>query len=253
MAKTTKQSAFDELHKLLDEMRRDGRVLNPTEIAERFAEAGLSVSVADLPEFVSVLVKGFGRGAGVCYVPGVLLQVLGMLLERRSCRTICDPWSGLGVTLAKVQETTKPDKAIAITTNEGEAALGRVLLPVAEWRVGDPCQLVNELNSDLDVLASVLPFGACRANPTEVIGVDGSAHSLRDDLGHLILAVASLRLSKEGTGLFVVPESFFSRTSVIREFDKLGLGIKAALALPAGAFEPYVRIATYLVRLFNFY
>ncbi|MGC3976191.1 MAG: hypothetical protein QM771_17660, partial [Nitrospira sp.] len=67
-------------------------------------------------------------------------------------------------------------------------------------------------------------------------------------MGHLILVATALRLSENGIGLFVVSNSFFwSARSVKHHFKDLGLGIEAALALPAGAFAPYMNIQTTLV------
>jgi hypothetical protein len=98
------------------------------------------------------------------------------------------------------------------------------------------------------VVASILPFGAKTGRSITLTGTDGHPVELRDDLGHLILAAATARLSKDGLGLFVIPPSFFfSQRSVFRQFQALGFGVEAALALPSGSFAPYTNIPTYLV------
>ena len=66
----------------------------------------------------------------------------------------------------------------------------------------------------------------------------------------MILVASSMKLSPNGVGLFVLPQSFFvSEKSVLRKLDTFGLGIAAALAIPSGAFAPYTNIPTYLVMI----
>lgn len=241
------QNLFNELRKLRNEIVHGVHRLNSADLAKRFSELGLSVPECDLPHFTSILLHVFGRDAGLYYVPKSILALLPKLIEERSIDIICDPWAGIGGILASVQETTQSTKAFALSQNDEEATLGRVLVPTAEWLVGDPCQLLSTLPDNLDVVASVLPFGMRRSKPMEVQASGGTSFSLQD-LGHQILAASSLRLSSDGIGIFVIPQSFFiSPRSVLRQFDTLGLGITAAFALPSGAFAPYANISTYLV------
>jgi hypothetical protein len=145
-------------------------------------------------------------------------------------------------------KTTRVGKSFAFTMNESDAVFGRALLNATEWHVGNPCQLLSVLPANLDVVTSVLPFGFRASEALNVQITDGARLTLQGDLADLILVASSLKLSINGIGLFVVPQSFLhSQRSVFRQFNTLGLGIVAALALPSGAFAPYTSIPTYLV------
>ena len=72
-------------------------------------------------------------------------------------------------------------------------------------------------------------MGAKARNPLTVTDIAGEKVELRDDLGNLVMVSASLRLSSNGVGLFVVtPSFFFSQRSVFRHFSELGLAAEAA-------------------------
>ena len=243
-----KPELFNELRKLRNEIAHHALPLDSVELANRLSALGLTIPAAELPEFVATLLKAFGGQTGAYYVPHLLVQVLSKILEGRSATVACDPWAGIGTVLATARETVHATKLLAFTRNEAEAALGRILVTSAEWQVGEPLELLNSLNTDLDVIVSVPPFGAKSNRSLVLTRLDGTSIDLQDDLGNLILTASAARLSLRGIGLFVVPASFFfSQRSVFREFSWLGLGVEAALALPSGAFAPDANISTYLV------
>ena len=242
-----KPDLFNELRKLRNEIAHGMASADPVALANRLSALGLSIPAAELPKLIPAILKVFGDRSGIYYVPHLLVQVLSKILEGRSATAACDPWAGIGAVLAAAQEAVHATKALAFTQNEAEAALGRVLVPSADWQVGEPIELLKSLNTDLDVIVSVLPFGAKSNHPLTLLAPDGQSIDLQDDLGNLILAASTARLGPGGIGLFVVPASFFfSQSSVTREFAGLGFGVEAALALPPGAFAPYANISTYL-------
>jgi hypothetical protein len=84
--------------------------------------------------------------------------------------------------------------------------------------------------------------------PVELQGETGQSSRRHGDLGQILLAAGSMRLSPDGIGIFVVPPNFFfAKQSVLSDMPRLGLGIEAAFALPSSSFAPYTSIATYLV------
>lgn len=243
-----KPELFTELRKIRNEIAHGARPPAPAALAARFSQLGLSISEAELPELIPTILKAFAGNARYYYVPQLLLQVMKKLLDGRSAGVVCDPWAGLGAILATVSDAAHAAKAFAFTQNEAELALGRVLVSAAEWQLGEPLQLLNSLKTNVDVVASILPFGAKSIHPIVLTGQDGKQIELRDDLGNLILVAAAMRLSADGVGLFVIPSSvFFSQRSVLHQFITLGLTVEAALALPSGSFAPYTNIPTYLV------
>lgn len=64
---------------------------------------------------------------------------------------------------------------------------------------------------------------------------------VRDHPDHLMLLLASMKLTPDGTGFFVVPPGFFSKRSahnVHANLRRFGVFVNAALSLPSGTFEP---------------
>jgi len=182
------------------------------------------------------------------FVPNIVLKAVENLLESVCARIVCDPWAGVGTLAATVKEITKAERMLVCTPNENAASVGKNVIRYAEWHVNDPLEWLDTLDCDLDVVASVLPFGAKSNRSVTLTTVAGKPIELRDKLGNLIMAKAAVRLSEEGIGLFVVtPSFFFSPRSVLRQFNSLGLGIEAALELPSSTFTPYTSIKTCLV------
>jgi hypothetical protein len=182
------------------------------------------------------------------FVPNIVLKAVEDILEGVSARIVCDPWAGVGTLAATVKEITKAERVLVCTHNENAASEGKNIIRYAEWHVNDPLEWLDTLDCDLDVVTSVLPFGAKSKRSVTLTTVAGKPIELRDKLGNLIMAKAAVQLSEEGIGLFVVtPSFFFSQRSVLRQFNSLGLGIEAALELPPSTFTPYTSIKTCLV------
>lgn len=237
-----------DIWNIFDEMRSSGKGFEPTIFADRISELGLSFSAAELPALTQSIVKAFGGRGGEHFVPQLLMQVVAKILNGRSADVVCDPWAGLGAMLANVCEATHSTKAFAFTQNTAELALGRALVRNAEWELGEPLQLISSLKSEIDVAASILPFGMKSNRPIVLKGQDGNLIELQGDFGNQILVATAKRLNKDGVGIFVITASFFfSQRSILRQFAELGLAIDAAFALPPGAFAPYANISTYLV------
>lgn len=244
-----KEELFEaKLSQYLTIVQRKGGQLNLAGLTDHLLKEKVVISPEDVLNAGSKVAKIFRRHAGYLYTPSVLREVIAQLLIGRSATTICDPWAGLGTILAAAQEMVSASKCIAFNLNASEGDLGRVLFPGADWRIGQPLRLLDELAEPLDVVVSNLPFGV-RANETLILnGQDGEKIELRDDLAHLILTSATARLNADGLGIFVVPPSFFfSKRSVLHQFKALGFGVAAAFELPSGTFAPYTSIATYLV------
>lgn len=181
------------------------------------------------------------------FVPNIVLKAVEDILEGVSARIVCDPWAGVGTLAATVKEITKAERVLVCTRNENAASEGKNIIGDAEWHVNDPLEWLDTLDCDLDVVTSVLPFGAKSNRSVTLTTLAGKPIELRDKLGNLIMAKAAVRLSEEGIGMFVVPLSFFFQHSVLRQFNSLGLGIEAALELPSSTFTPYTSIKTCLV------
>lgn len=240
---------LNELRKLRNEMAHGLAPVEPTALAERLTSLGISIPSDELPELMPTILRMFGgHHPGHLHLPPVLSDILTKLLEGRSARTLCDPWAGLGTMLAIAQRALRASRCIAFNTNASEGTLAKALFPQAERTIGEPLTLLETLATPIDIVIGCLPFGARASKTLTLADTTGNPVELRDDLGNLILAAATARLSENGVGLFVVPPSFFfSERSVLKRFAELGFNVDAALALPPGSFAPYTAISTYLL------
>ncbi len=223
--------------------------VDPTSLAKRLKSLGITIPPDQLEDLIPTILQTFGgRNAGHLHIPSVLSDVVAKLLEGRSAKNVCDPWAGLGTMLAIAQRATSSPRCIAFNLNASEGELGKALFPQAEWSIGQPLNLLSELKDSINVFVSCLPFGARTNESLELTDTSGNSVEIKDDLGNLILAASTHRLSENGVGIFVVPTSFFfAERSVLKRFGELGFNVDAALALPPGSFAPYAAISTYLL------
>jgi len=246
----------DKLFKMMDDLRNQvahdvGRIDSPA-IAKRLEEIAVSIPPSELHLVIPKLLGVLGFHAGEYVVPHVVLQTVRELVEGHAAKVVCDPWAGLGQMASTIQEVTKAPKVLAFTPRVDAATFGRALVKQIEWQTGEPLSLLDQFNGQIDVAASVLPFGAKSGQPVTLTAASGEEVELRDDLGNLILAAVTRKLSKDGIGLFVVtPSFFFSQRSVRWQFEELGIGMEAALALQSGTFAPYTNMPAYLVVVRN--
>lgn len=241
-----KQELLQQLRTLRNEIAH-GQRPDAESLGKWAQDLGVSVSSADLQGFLAELLRGFNN-AGEHFVPPVLLDVASCLLEGFSAGVACDPWAGFGVLAARVHEAAHASKTIACVRNPSNVALARVLAPQLDWQIGDPLALLAALSEPLDVVAAVLPFGVQADQAVELLDMSGEPVRCNGELGPIVLAAAAMRLSPEGIGLFVVsPSFFFGQRSILRNLPRLGLGVEAALALPAGSFAPFSSTSAYLI------
>ena len=221
---------------------------NTEELATVLQKEAIQFSPSELPALGAFITGSFGRQGTLITAPDWLVAVFSGLVQGRTVNTICDPWAGIGLLIGVIQEATQAKSALAFAPSMSDAMLGKVLVENAEWKVESPIDLLSSQNSEIDLMASILPFHVKASQPLTVRGLDGSDIVLRNDIGNQILVAASMRLSAEGIGLFVVPSSFFFLgSSVFQHFGALGLSLDAALALPAGTFAPQTGIPTSLI------
>ena len=244
-----KLELLNELRRLRNEMAHGLAPVDPSALAERLNSLGISIPSDQLPELIPTILQAFGgHHAGHLHLSPVLSDVIPKLLSGRSAQTLCDPWAGIGMMLAIAQRAVSASRCIAFNMNASEGALAKALFPQVEWTIGQPLKLLEMLAAPIDIVVSCLPFGARTNEALPLADTAGNSIELKDDLGNLILAAATARLSENGVGLFVVPPSFFfTERSVLKRFADLGFNVDAALALPPGSFAPYTAIATYLL------
>lgn len=245
----SEQSFTSKLWDLFED-RRGSHPSNyaPAELAAIFADRKLLPQQHEIPEVTNLLAKLSGARGGPMPIPPVLLTAISKILSSHSANTILDPWAGLGALLAIAQQAVSAERCIGYNQDTSEGELANTLFPQAEWSIGQPLTLLQTLDEPIDVVVSCLPFGVRTSESLTLADTAGNPIDLKDELGNLILAATTARLSEDGVGLFVVlPSFFFSRRSILKRFPDLGFSAEAALALPPGSFAPYTSISTYLL------
>jgi hypothetical protein len=241
---------LNELRKIASLVWMHSRTgMDPDAIAKRINSLGISIPSDQMTELIPAIRQNFlGLYSGHFNLPPVLSDILPRLLEGRSAGTLCDPWAGLGMMLAIAQRAVGASRCVAFNNNASQGTLAKAFFPHAEWTIGQPLALIETMLEPIDIVVSCLPFGAKTNEKLTLPDTAGNQVELTDELGNLILAAVTARLSVNGVGLFVVPPSFFlAKRSVLKRFAILGVNVDAALALPPGSFAPYTAISTYLL------
>lgn len=188
------------------------------------------------------------RYIGQYHVPQLIIDVLRQLLVGQTATKVCDPWAGIGRIIAELQKNTGAQTAVALAKNDKEVEVGKTIARDADWYIGDPLHMVNELPNDFDVVASCLPFGGKTSEPFIATQTSGETIEIKGTISDRYVVAFSKKLKHEGVAIFIVtPSFFFSQTSALKYFDSLGIGVEAALALPSGTFSPYTGVSTYLL------
>lgn len=127
---------FNELRKIRNQIAHGGEAADPAIVVTRLSDLGLVISAAEIERLRPTILRTLGGHSS--YVPSLIIQAMGALLEGHSARTVCDPWAGIGTVVTALAEITNAAKAFAFTPNNEEAILGQVLARNAEWQIGDP-------------------------------------------------------------------------------------------------------------------
>ena len=138
-----------ELWQKLDKIR-GFEFRDPKELADLLQKEGIHFKSSELTQWGQILATRFGRHFGEFHVPEWLAGIFDSLIEGVAATTICDPWAGIGLLVAVVREAAQAKLTLAFTRNESEAALGRVLVPNADWRIGDPFELLDSVENQID-------------------------------------------------------------------------------------------------------
>lgn len=243
------QELLQRLRHLRNEIAHGVHRADGEAVAQQLRHLGITVPTEDLQWFVSDLLRDMGSG-GEHFVPPSLLDVVRGLLEGTKAAIVLDPWAGVGVLAAAVKDASQAVQAIAYGTSPGTLALAKALAPQLEWRLAkitDPLACLKDVPGSIDVAACIPPMGMKAPEAIEVASASGSTVSTRD-VGQALLAACGTRLSPGGRALFVLPAGpFFSTESILRQLPSLGLGIEAALELPAGSFAPFANVSAYLL------
>lgn len=188
------------------------------------------------------------RRSSIC--PPSIVNFILAFVEPLSPQQVLDPWMGVGSLIIPVAEVTKPSLAVGISPNPQDIEIASTI-PTGDnlsFVAADPLDWLEHDEKTFDLVVSCPPIGIQREGLT-LQTVDGPI-SIRDDVASLVLLKACLKLSQDGTALFVVPPGFTfrqKRTSVYGNLARFGLYVDALVSVPAGTFAPATGIETSLI------
>ena len=247
MKKSKPQAISETARKAISKLR-GVEFRSPDELADYLRKENAQFTARDLIVFGHILATRFRRYGGMYSLPEWLAAAFNEIAGDNAAQTICDPWAGIGLLLGALRESSKTKTALAFTQNSGEMALGKALVPQAEWKLGDPVHLISQSSAELDLVACILPMNLHSRQPLKLTLPSGEVAEVADDVGNQLLVASTMRLSPSGIALFVVtPSVFFLQRSVFHRLNDFGIGIEAAFYLPSGTFAPYTNIPAYLV------
>lgn len=198
-----------------------------------------------VPEIADRIARFLGDNSGTGLVPPPVIQFVEEYVKRLHIKSVLDPSAGYGSLVAASQRSTGAEHAVACDLMGEATQIGSLLNPSADWHHGDFLALRPTLLQEFDLVVSVLPFGY---RSTYSQPMDTTWDHVSRDVGFQILVQSASLLGDDGAGIFVTTPSFlWARESPINRLGEWGLGVEAALSLPAGAFEPYTSISTSLV------
>ena len=197
------------------------------------------------------LEERFGGESGCLLLPVGLAKFAGKFLQGRPKRTLLNSWFGLGVFSLLLQELVSPEEHVAFSGDprsiEAHAALFN--MDHIELVVDESLEALRFVERRFDLVAGSPPFGEA-GNPL-VVPVDGQDLEIEDDLGFEVIFLSCLALADEGTGIFIVPNTFFRTASrgckTLDMLKSVGFRIEAAIELPRDTFLPQESISTHLV------
>ncbi len=108
-----------------------------------------------------------------------------------------------------------------------------------EWVHAGPTEALPSLG-EFDLIVSSPPWGL--PNQTITINESNEEIEVRDSGTYVLVLESARHLSKNGIGIFLLPNGFFFHQGKALARDALarcGLYVNAVIALPAGAFSPF--------------
>lgn len=238
----------DSIWKIADSMR--GERFDVAKLVRQCKEAGIPVGVQEL----LFIIQRLGRRDGEYFVPTDVAEFVAKLLEPASPKTMLDPWAGVGLLTLPLNQYLRPRRCEALSPNAAACEVFKMLEGSAGINIQctDPLLALAQSPDRYDAVVGNTPFGMRGREPL-VVQVGAEKRRVRDDYGNLLILQSCLRLSENGLGVFIVPNSFFfasgGKGKARRVLEELGFRVTAAIVLPAGTFHPLTSLTTHIVVL----
>ena len=237
-----------EIGKLMDQMRSNINVhrLDSLSILKEAKAQNISINLDQM----RLLVMREGKTSGLICRPDFIPAFIASYLKDSTPKTILDCWAGMGEMLSPLVQKFEPSVAIGINKLMSEHEAANLLHgdKTIDWKLGEPLQLLDEMDTRFDVVVGCLPIGCPPTSLT--LSWDNNLINLHDDLGNILLLKACQLLEPEGVGFFIVSSSFLReqrQRKVYTHLEQFGFFIDAALSLPRGTFAPVTQIESLLL------
>lgn len=184
--------------------------------------------------------------------PDFISIFIASYLKDSRVKTILDCWAGMGEILSLLVPKFEPSIVIGINNFIGGEYGTTHSLPydtTVDWRLGDPLLLLDEINTEFNIVIGCPPFRGPFSSLRVTLG--NSIIELKDYWTNLIILKAALRLDTEGVGFFIVPPQFLkeqeNESNIYNNLERFGLFIDAVLYIPLGSFAPGTQMPGLLV------
>ncbi len=241
-------SNVEAIWKIANSMRGGSERLSVTSLVRQSKAAGISIGVQEL----FFIMQRFVPQDTNNIVPTGVAKFMAKLLKPASPQTILDPWAGVGLLTIPLNQYLRPGNCEALSPGTEDCEVFQMLEGSAGINIqcGDPLSLLAQSPNRYDAIVGHTPFGKWSREPL-VVRVGAEDRSVNDDYGNLLILQSCLRITENGLGAFIVPNSFFfasrGKGKARPTLEELGFRVTAAIELPAGTFYPMTSLTTHIV------
>jgi hypothetical protein len=175
--------------------------------------------------------------------PALIADFLLAFTEGVPPLRVLDPWAGLGISLAALEQAGRVSSGVAIEINAEVDDVSRHLWPGSgiERRLGDAAMVLADGLGSFDLVAGYPPIGM----PQAILRTQHPAIDLRASKTYTMLVQAAMTVAPQGTLIVVLPESFFGpRAARVRDaLAAASMFPSASFALPLRSFATSIALS----------
>jgi len=230
----------EPLWEILSEIRTELGTRDPVEIAKTAYERGIDFGAFELRILAEVT---GGAASGIHVLPEPVIDFISRYLTARRASSLLDPWISTGLLLARTADSLGVDRAVGLSPIRNTIELAKLVDEegCCEWIAGDPLDWLLHSEEGFDAVVSAPPFAMQRRSIS--VSTPSGTVEITDQADHLLILLACMRLTEDGAGCLVVPNSFFMRSGEAQEqMERMGWSVSAVIALPSGTFGPVTTV-----------
>ena len=175
--------------------------------------------------------------------PALIADFLLAFTEGMPPLRVLDPWAGLGISLAALEQAGRVSSGVAIEVNTEVDDVSRHLWLGSriERRLGDAAMVLSDGLGTFDFVTGYPPIGM----PQAILRTQRPPIDLRASKSYTMLVQAAMTVAPQGTLVAVLPESFFGpRAARVRDaLAAVSMFPSASLALPLRSFAASIALS----------